>query len=579
MNIQGRNSAATRMRAARRLIEQAADHHQERCAATCRKAFLALLFAGVPAEDLVRYEARELAELAEAGWQFLQERKAGAPKIRFEFAAGSDGRGARPVRLDHRDRQRRHAVPARLGDGRAHRTGRSMFALVLHPIFTVERDQTGALIGFRGDGPAVGAAQRESFIHIHRRAHRGRGAAAQIVEAIASVLADVRLCVQDWRPMLVARRRADRRDQEQSAAAAGRRDRRGDAVPRMAGRQQLHVPRRARVRADRRRARLRGRFRESGLGILRSPDVRVLRRGSELVSITPEIMEFLQASRAAHHHQGERALARAPARAHGLHRREALRRDGKLVGEFRIVGLFTSTAYTRSTRSIPYLRRKVDNLMRRSGFDPGQPFRQGARRGAGKLLRATSCSRSTRTRCSSFALAIMQLDERPRVRVLARRDRFDRFVSVIVFVPRDRYDSLPRGSRSAPIWRASTRAASRPSIRPSPKARWCACTSSSARCGGETPNPDRADARERGRGARAHLDRRARRGAHAGARADQGAAADRALSRRLPGRLSRGLCAGDRGRRHPADREPLADPPARRRLLQPPRGRTAPARV
>ena len=40
-----------------------------------------------------------------------------------------------------------------------------------------------------------------------------------------------------------------------------------------------------------------------------------------------------------------------------------------------------------------------------------------------------------------FALAILQLDERPRVRVLARHDRFDRFVSVLVFVPRERYDS------------------------------------------------------------------------------------------------------------------------------------------
>ena len=43
-----------------------------------------------------------------------------------------------------------------------------------------------------------------------------------------------------------------------------------------------------------------------------------------------------------------------------------------------------------------------------------------------------------------FALAILQLDERPRVRVLARRDRFDRFVSVLVFVPRENYDSQIR---------------------------------------------------------------------------------------------------------------------------------------
>ncbi|HEY6602019.1 MAG TPA: NAD-glutamate dehydrogenase [Xanthobacteraceae bacterium] len=43
-----------------------------------------------------------------------------------------------------------------------------------------------------------------------------------------------------------------------------------------------------------------------------------------------------------------------------------------------------------------------------------------------------------------FALTVLQLDERPRVRVLPRRDRFDRFVSVLVYVPRERYSSAVR---------------------------------------------------------------------------------------------------------------------------------------
>ena len=113
--------------------------------------------------------------------------------------------------------------------------------------------------------------------------------------------------------------------------------------------------------------------------------------------------------------------------------------NGELVGEFRIVGLFTSTAYTRSTRSIPYLRRKVDNLMRRSGFDPDGH--------SGKAFAAVleNYSRDELFQIDEdtlyqFVLAIMHLDERPRVRVLPRRDRFDRFVSVMVFVPRERYE-------------------------------------------------------------------------------------------------------------------------------------------
>ena len=71
---------------------------------------------------------------------------------------------------------------------------------------------------------------------------------------------------------------------------------------------------------------------------------------------------------------------------------------GKLVGEFRIVGLFTSTAYTRSAHSIPYLRRKVAARRAARRLRSRRPFRQGAGQCAGDIIRATSCSRSTRTR-------------------------------------------------------------------------------------------------------------------------------------------------------------------------------------
>jgi glutamate dehydrogenase len=178
----------------------------------------------------------------------------------------------------------------------------------------------------------------------------------------------------------------------------------------------------------------------SSLGIMRSRELRVLKRGNEMLEITPEIMAFLQEPR---------TLIIAKANIHSrVHRRVYLdyigvkRFDasGKLIGEFRIVGLFTSTAYTRTAHSIPYLRRKITNVEARAGFD--------AQSHSGKAL-ANVLEQYPRDELFqidedtlfSFALAFLQLDERPRVRVLARHDRFDRFVSVMVFVPRERYDS------------------------------------------------------------------------------------------------------------------------------------------
>ena len=99
-------------------------------------------------------------------------------------------------------------------------------------------------------------------------------------------------------------------------------------------------------------------------------ELRVLKRGSELLEITPEIMAFLKEPR---------LLIIAKANIHArVHRRVYLdyigvkRFDpsGKLIGEHRIIGLFTSTAYTRTAHSIPYLRRKIAAVEQRADFDP-----------------------------------------------------------------------------------------------------------------------------------------------------------------------------------------------------------------
>jgi glutamate dehydrogenase len=171
--------------------------------------------------------------------------------------------------------------------------------------------------------------------------------------------------------------------------------------------------------------------------------LRVLRRGNELLEYTPEIMAFLKEPRPL-------IVAKANIRSR-VHRRVYLdyigvkRFDdaGRLVGETRIVGLFTSTAYTRAAHTIPYLRRKIAAVAQRAGFDPSSH--------SGKAL-ANVLEHYPRDELFQVgedtlyrnAIAILQLGERPRVRVLVRRDRFDRFVSVLVFVPRERYDSAVR---------------------------------------------------------------------------------------------------------------------------------------
>ena len=427
-------------RAARRLIEQAGTILKG-SRGGIPDSFAAVMFAGVTPEDLVRYEAREIADLAEAAWLFLQERKAATAKVRFEARPGP--MGADRVKTVSIIEVLNTDMPFLLDSVMGELTEQGLdVRLVLHPIFTVERDHTGALIGFRGDGQAVGAARRESFIHIHVERIEDEPRQEQIVKAINAVLSDVRLCVADWRPMLARvgeliveiKNNPPPLPVDEIAEAtqflewlvANNFTFLGVREYAMTGdeRGYMVVP-------------------ESGLGILRLPDVHVLRRGNELVSITPEIMEFLREPR-------QLIITKANVRSR-VHRRvhmdyigvKRFDDNGQMIGEFRIVGLFTSTAYTRTTRSIPYLRRKVDNLMRRSGFDPDSH--------SGKAFAAVlenyprdELFQIDEDTLYGFARAIMHLDERPRVRVLPRHDRFDRFISILVYVPRDRYDSAIR---------------------------------------------------------------------------------------------------------------------------------------
>ncbi len=112
------------------------------------------------------------------------------------------------------------------------------------------------------------------------------------------------------------------------------------------------------------------REKKKGLGILADPRVRVLSRGGHGVITTPAIREFLMRPEpliVTKSNLRSRIHRRAYADYIGVKRYGT---DGKLVGELRFVGLFTSTAYTRSVLTIPFLRRKVEGIIRRAGFSP-----------------------------------------------------------------------------------------------------------------------------------------------------------------------------------------------------------------
>ena len=113
---------------------------------------------------------------------------------------------------------------------------------------------------------------------------------------------------------------------------------------------------------------------------------------------------------------------------------------GRVSGERRFCGLFTSSAYHASPREIPLLRRKVARMLARAGFDPASHD--------GKTLLnilethpRDEMFQSDDDTLYSIATGVLQLQERQHVALFTRRDAAARFLSCLVYAPRDRYDS------------------------------------------------------------------------------------------------------------------------------------------
>ena len=117
--------------------------------------------------------------------------------------------------------------------------------------------------------------------------------------------------------------------------------------------------------------------------------------------------------------------------------------EGLCQGELRIVGLFTANAYDSPVAAVPYLRRKADAVLARASLDPSSYAGRALKNVLETYPRDELFQIDVET-LYHFVSEILTLSERPRIRALARLDRFNRFVSILVFIPKDRYDSAIR---------------------------------------------------------------------------------------------------------------------------------------
>lgn len=115
-------------------------------------------------------------------------------------------------------------------------------------------------------------------------------------------------------------------------------------------------------------------------------------------------------------------------------------KDGTPCAEQRFIGLFTSTVYNTHPKDIPFIRRKVALVMQNSKLSP-------TGHGGKELLDIlTTLPRddlfqATTQELTDLGIAILHIQQRPRIRLFVRRDAYNRFVSCLVYVPREQFNT------------------------------------------------------------------------------------------------------------------------------------------
>jgi glutamate dehydrogenase len=314
--------------------------------------------------------------------------------------------------------------------------------LVIHPQFVVRRDLVGTLLDVVVDDDSLVAdadSVVESWMHIEIDRETDPADLHQIETTIQGVLSDVREAVEDWPRML-----------RQAATVADE----------LAAQPPATVPS---AEVDEAVDLLRWLI-DDHFTFLGYREYHLTEDGSALEPVSGTGLGIMRYDRPpsagfAHLPPEVRARARDPhvlvlTKANSrstVHRSAYLDYvgvktfddEGRVVGERRFLGLFTSAAYVTSVFSIPVVRRTVQDVLDGSGF-----------RVDGHSYKDLEQFLETYPRDELFdveagelvdtALAVLHMQERRQTRLFMRRDRYGRFVSCLVYLPRDRYTTTVR---------------------------------------------------------------------------------------------------------------------------------------
>lgn len=386
--------------------------------------FINIYFQRIALEDLEKHSIEDLAGSALAVMQLAKKRTEGQNKVRVY----------NPV-YDKHGWQSTHTVVEIITQNRPflvdsismalNRLGTTIH-LTIHPVISAKRDSQGVLTDLESSDTKEAGFKTESIMHFEIDRQTEGSAFKEIETDIKIVLNEVAVAVDDWEKMVkqVKQITADLKKQKNPFDANINREMiefcryiiddhftflgycedviKGDQLEFKKG---------------------------SGLGLLRNGHHDILPTGA-VKHLDDEMIIVTKAN--------NRSRIHRPAYMDfiGINRYDE---NGDLLGQYCILGLFTSSAYNKNVHEIPLLRDKVARVLAKSNLPVG-----------GHDYKSLDNIFETYPRDSLFAITdddlfnismgILALQERQRIRFFSRHDKFDRFYSCMVYVPNEIYN-------------------------------------------------------------------------------------------------------------------------------------------
>ncbi len=384
-------------------------------------SFIAAYYAGVSLDDLAERRPDDLYGAAAAHFNLARRRTPGEAKVRVYNPE-----------IEQHGWQSTHTIveivtddmPFLVDSVRMVLNARGYTShIVIHPVLGVRRDEDGrieAMLPIEETGDT--GAGIEAAIHIETDRQTERDVLDAVAAEMHVVLGDVRAAVEDWGAMRARMRLAIEEVDALPPSVGG--EERDEAKAFLEWIEDNHFTFLGYSASGADGAAPEA---EAGLGLLRG-------KGGPAPDAHAELLSISRAD--------ERSRVHRPSHPDCI----TVRRfdaGGTVVGEHRFLGLYTSEAFSRAPHDIPLLRRKAAALQRRAGYPPGSHVAKALQNIVDTFPRELLFQIPVEELYET-ATGILHLQERQRIRLFVHPDRSGRFVSFIVFVPRDRYNTRSR---------------------------------------------------------------------------------------------------------------------------------------